>query len=157
MSSSLFEYLQEIDNVLAETDVFLKTVIDLKDSRIEKPLEELEEIELIFVPDDPMKPLPLLEQNIHHRLAVERKLAEKSIALEIACVELINKFIDQVQIKDHDENGKRIFQLPPDQITPENQRQEEVKPVDKYDWISFEHIFKGVTYPSDDYFLTLRK
>ncbi len=74
-------------------------------------------------------------------------MAAKSKAAELAAIEMITRFIDVIDVHENDESEKRKFQLPPDQITDENWREEEKKPINKYDWVSFGKVFKSVTYP----------
>lgn len=72
----------------------------------------------------------------------------KSCSIELACIEIINRFIDKVQVPDRDENNRRKFQLPFKETThPVIIRQEELLPIDKYDWINFEKLYKPVNYP----------
>lgn len=68
----------------------------------------------------------------------------KSLAAEKATVELINKYVEQANIGPTNRKGQRQFQLPLEEQTPENRRKEEVLPIDKYDWMSFEKINRPV-------------
>lgn len=68
----------------------------------------------------------------------------KSQAAEKAIVELINKFVSLIEFDALNRKGQRQFQLPLSEITPENWRKEEALPIDKFDWISFEKIFRPV-------------
>ena len=70
--------------------------------------------------------------------------------MEKATIELINKFVENIEVAELDEKGNRRFQLPLDQITNENRRREEALPIDKYDWISFDKIYKALAYPSPE-------
>lgn len=63
---------------------------------------------------------------------------------EKATVELIEIFISFVEVDTLDENGKRVFSLPDDEINENNWRTELKMPVNKYDWLSFEKIFQTV-------------
>ena len=157
ISTNLNEYFEEIDNTLAEIEQFLKLAEDLKSSRIEENMKALEETELIFLPEEPIKAESLLEKNIHYRLSIEDSLQDRSLTIEKACVELINLFIDKVDVSDVDEDGQRVYQLPQDQIDSDNIRVEELMPIDKYDWICFENIYKAVSYPNDELFANLCK
>lgn len=68
--------------------------------------------------------------------------------MEKATIELINKFVENIEVAEVDERGNRKFQLPLEQIDDENRRREEALPIDKYDWISFDKIYKALAYPS---------
>lgn len=70
---------------------------------------------------------------------------------ERATIDLITIFVKFAQIGKHDENGKRLFALPLDQINDENWREELQMPVDKFDWVDFGNIFQNVfIYPESD-------
>lgn len=80
--------------------------------------------------------------NIDH--LPEKEIEKKSQMAERATIELINLFLNFVEVKGFDENGDRLFSLPDDQIDEQNWRTELKKPVDKFDWIAFEKIFQNV-------------
>lgn len=82
-------------------------------------------------------------------------MAAKSKTGELAAIELITRFVDLIDVKENEESELRKFQLPPHLITDENWREEEKKPIDKYDWVSFGKVFKPVTYPTPDVNLEL--
>lgn len=63
---------------------------------------------------------------------------------EKATIELINKFVSQIEIGLFNRKGKRQFQLPKSEITEQNWRAEEWLPIDKFDWLSFEKINRPV-------------
>lgn len=63
---------------------------------------------------------------------------------ERATVDLIRIFVNLTKIGEVDENGKRLFALPLDQINDENWREELQMPVDKFDWVDFGNIFQSV-------------
>lgn len=63
---------------------------------------------------------------------------------ERATVDLITIFVNLTQIDEVDENGKRQFALPLDQINDENWREELQMPTDKFDWVNFGNIFQSV-------------
>lgn len=63
---------------------------------------------------------------------------------ERATVDLITIFVTLTHINEVDENGKRLFALPLDQINDKNWREESQMPIDKYDWVDFSKIFQSV-------------
>lgn len=72
----------------------------------------------------------------------------KSRSVEMACIEIINRLVDEVQVSDRDENNKRKFQLPfNENAAADLMRKEELLPIDKYDWINFEKLYKPVNFP----------
>lgn len=72
----------------------------------------------------------------------------QSRSVEMACIEIINRLVDEVQVSDRDENNKRKFQLPFDEnATADVMRKEELLPINKYDWINFEKLYKPVNFP----------
>lgn len=77
-------------------------------------------------------------------ISIEKIIELKSLSAESATVELINKFVDRCVIKELSQKGIRHFQLPLDQQTAENRRTEESLPIDKFDWLSFEKVFRAV-------------
>lgn len=68
----------------------------------------------------------------------------RSQAAEKATVELINKYVNDIEIGPNNRKGIRQFQLPLDQQTADNRKKEEALPIDKYDWLSFDKIFRPV-------------
>lgn len=72
-------------------------------------------------------------------------MAEKST------VQLIDIFVNLIQIKETNKNGERLFRLPFEQVTEDNRKNEEKLPIDKYDWLSFERIFQETyQYPESE-------
>lgn len=72
-------------------------------------------------------------------------MAEKS------AIELIQVFLNLVEVSGTDENGQCLFSLPDDQIDEKNWRTELKKPIDKFDWITFDKIFQNVfMYPESE-------
>ena len=148
LNQNLEEYFEEVANVLLPIECFLKEVSDINDAQIEVMFDSIKSSILIYLPETAVKPHELVEMNVAHRQKVERKIEMKSLAAEKAAVELINKFIEKSGLADYDDLGK--FQLPPDMINADNWRIEETKPIDKYDWLSFEKLYKAVGYASPE-------
>lgn len=73
----------------------------------------------------------------------------KSLAAEKATVELINKYVAQADIGLINRKGQRQFQLPLEEQTHENFRKEELMPIDKFDWLSFDKIYRPVAILAD--------
>ncbi|XP_055595824.1 dynein axonemal heavy chain 8 [Uranotaenia lowii] len=150
MSLNLKEYLAEIDSVLIKVENFVKEVNDIKEARIEDVLQCFSNIDLIVLPNGAVEAVVFADMNVKYRQSVEKYIEKKSQAMEKATIELITKFVDKIEIAEFDDRGNRKFQLPLDQINDQNRRHEESLPIDKYDWIIFEKIYKALAYPSPE-------
>ena len=148
LSLDLDDYLEEIAEVILPVENFLKEVTDINDAQIDVTLSSIEKAILIHLPEEAVSPQALKDINEEHRKNIEKKLEMKSLAAERAAVDLLTKFIDKSGIPNYDESGK--FQLPPEKINERNYRLEEYKPINKYDWLSFEKIYKPVGYPTPE-------
>lgn len=75
----------------------------------------------------------------------------RSLSAETATVELINKFVKTIEVNSYDDRGHRVYMLPINEITDANRRKEELLPIDKYDWLTFDKIFHPVmVYPDSE-------
>jgi dynein heavy chain len=150
LNLELDEYFDTIDKVLENLERFVKEVSDINDAQIEEPLEYLGNLILIVLPEDPITSSELEQINVQHQFEMLKIIQTKSKAAETSAIDLIKKFIDKADhIPFYDaDSGK--FQLPLEEINDRNRRIEEVKPINKYDWISFEKIFKNVGYASPE-------
>lgn len=118
--------------------------MDIKSERIESLYAQIAALNLVYLPREPISVYELYDLNVQHRKEVEKVIQQKSITAEIATVELINKYVDSISISQYNRKGVWQFQLPKDQINVENWRREEVKPLDKFDWISFDRVIRPV-------------
>lgn len=148
LSLNLDEYFEEVAALLLDIECFLKEVSDINDAQIVVLLKSIEEMILVSLPPYPVEPEVLATLNKEHRMKTEKKIEIKSMAAEKAAVDLINKFVDKSGVPDYDESGK--FQLPRNKITDSNWRVEEYKPIDKYDWLSFDRLHKAVGYATPE-------
>lgn len=82
-------------------------------------------------------------------MCAEKLIEMKSLGAEKATVELINKYVDQATIGPNNRKGQRQFQLPLENQTNENRRKEELLPIDKFDWLSFDKINRPVAILAD--------
>lgn len=71
---------------------------------------------------------------------------------ELATVEIINKFVEMIEVNDKDENGVSLLQLPTSQQNDVNYREELRKPIDKFDWMSFQKMSRQVFIPESERF-----
>lgn len=118
--------------------------MDIKTERIDAMYTQISASNLIYLPEGAISVFEFLDRNVQHRKEVVKYIELKSLSAEKATVELINKYVEAIQVSEFNRKGLLQFQLPPDKITPENWRVEEHKPIDKYDWLSFEKVFRPV-------------
>lgn len=149
-SQNLTNYFDNLDTTLQDFENFLKKISDILKRRVEDNIEYISNSILVHLPPDVVPIEELIDLNNAHRRVVEKKLAMKSFAIEMAVIDLINMFVDEAVVSSYDANGKYRYQLPQDQINESNWRVEEMKPLDKYDWIQFEQILRSVFYPLED-------
>ncbi|XP_058453053.1 dynein axonemal heavy chain 8 [Malaya genurostris] len=150
MSLNLKDYLNQLEQVIISAEIFVKDVNDIREARIEDILYSFANTDLLVLPVEAVTPPAFMDMNIKYRQSIEKILEKKSLAMEKATIELINKFVENIQVADFDEKGNRKFQLPLLQHNDENRRREEALPIDKYDWISFDKIYKALAYPSPE-------
>ncbi|EDS37982.1 ciliary dynein heavy chain 5 [Culex quinquefasciatus] len=148
MSLNLKDYLNQVEKVIINIEYFVKEVNDIREARIEDVLYSFANTDLLALPGEAVTPEAFTDMNIKYRQTIEKFLQKKSQAMEKATIELINKFVENIEVAETDERGNRKFQLPLEQIDDENRRREEALPIDKYDWISFDKIYKALAYPS---------
>lgn len=148
LSQNLVDYFDNVNRVLSDLEAFLKEAEDVKIARVEEVIAAMERYVLVLIPKKPLDPVDLYEMNVKHRIKIAKYVQTKSIAIERAVVEMINKFVNRVKISEFDESGKRRFQLPLEDQDEMNYRTEELKPLDKYDWIHFDKINNATSYPS---------
>lgn len=143
------KYFTSVNEVLTPVENFVKDISDTNDSQIEALMQQISQICLVYMPDEPVPPMKLLELNEDHRREMAKIIEIKTMAAEKAVVNLINKFVEKAEnIPLRDNSGK--FALPMNEWTDRNRRNEELKPIDKYDWLSFEKIYKAVGYASPE-------
>lgn len=75
-----------------------------------------------------------------------------SATAEQATVEIINKFVEKIEVSTTDENGQSVLQKPESAQNESNYRDELRKPIDKYDWINFAKIGRQVFFPESERF-----
>lgn len=145
-SQGLPEYLKELDKLLTEMEWFIKDTTDISEARIDEILDMIADTDLVYCPPHPVLPTEFYELNVKHRQVQEKTIELRNKSAELAAIELINMFVQKIDVPDVDEHGKRKFMLPLKEITEANRRVEDQKPVDKYDWVSFEKLYKAVMY-----------
>lgn len=143
------DYFDKIAQVLEPIEDLVKKINDINDAQIEAQLKVIENLCLIELPEEPVTPKQLSKMNISHRQNMEKIIISKSTSAEKAAVDLINYFVEKAEnIPLYDKSGK--FKLPLSEIDDNNRRFEELKPINKYDWLSFDKMFSPVGYASPD-------
>lgn len=150
LSQNVNDFIKFLDATLYDVEGFLNREINILNNRIEAVLNDVEVFELIAFPTEPISTSEFYETNSDFRVKQGRRLEAKSQAIEKSVIELINNFIEIIHVSDVDDHGRRKFQLPYSQIDETNWRIENPKPIDKYDWISFEKIYKAVSFPAPE-------
>lgn len=150
VSQNMDDYFKQLEAALYEIESFVTRVNDIRVNRIEKGIEDLESFKLIQFPEEPVHSEKMYDTNSDYRSEMGKKMEIKSQAIEKALIDLINHFVEVTEVFDIDDYGKRKYQLAPEQIDDTNWRYEIVKPINKYDWINFEKIFKAVAFPSPE-------
>jgi dynein heavy chain len=151
------DYFDEVKEVLTPIESFVKDITDA-DQQIEVLLNSIQQYVLVYLPEKAVTPEEFKDMNVQHRKVAEKKIETKSLSAEKATVDLVNKFVEKaVEIPLRDDSGK--FRLPQSMITEENKRSEESKPINKYDWLQFDKIYKPVGYalPDDNLVLCYRE
>lgn len=64
--------------------------------------------------------------------------------IEKSTVELLDIFIDVINIHPKDADGQRRFRLSRNEVNDSNWKTEFELPIDKYDWLRFDTIFQQV-------------
>ena len=146
VTQGLPEYFKELDGVLTAMERFIKDAKDISEARIDEILEMISDTILVYFPPQPVLPKDFYELNVQHRQTEEKTLEMRNKSVEIAAIELINMFVEKIDVPEVDESGKRKFTLPFSEINDSNRRAEEQKPVDKFDWVSFDKLYKAVMY-----------
>lgn len=143
------EYFAEVEKVLWPIESFVKDISDVNDAQIEVLLGAIQYFVLVYLPDEAVTPEEFNNMNVEHRLIVEKMVEIKSLAAEKAAVDLINRFIEKAQdVPYRDESGK--FRLSKAKINEDNWRIEESKPINKFDWLQFDKIYKPVGYATEE-------
>lgn len=144
LSTNLDNYFEQSLCVIIDIERFVKEVSDINDAQIGMKIDWIEKAVLVHLPVEAIAPDELIDLNVSHRQKMEKLIEMKSVAAERTAIDLINKFARKSGIPDYDDSGK--FQLPRNKITDVNWRAEETKPIDKYDWLSFDKLYKAVGY-----------
>ncbi|KAG4073253.1 hypothetical protein HA402_008599 [Bradysia odoriphaga] len=156
-SKDLAEYFTEVDKVIHEVADFFTAISETKRRKIDASLHYISNAELVIIPDEPVPIENLYNLNNDYRSKIDKKIEEKSAMAELGTVEIINRFVQMIEVSDTDANGETLLQLPVSSQTDANYREELRKPIDKYDWLSFPKINRQVFFPESERFNHLFK
>ncbi|XP_035785030.1 dynein heavy chain 8, axonemal-like [Anopheles albimanus] len=149
-SLNIGSYLEQLERTVQRMEHFYKEIYDIWQARVEDTLRSFQSTDLLTLPTEPVSPSGFYDMNLRYRESIQVFLQKRSQAMEGSVVELINKFVSNIEVPDRDEHGARRYQLPLDQINDSNRRQEELLPTDKYDWLRFDRMDKVPTNPTPE-------
>lgn len=159
---------------LNEVDDFFKNINEIKRRRIEAPFQYISKAKLVVIPDEPVQIDSLYNLNNAYRNkngnwctmtaiyqfffsiffsdVADKRIEIKSATAELATVEIINTFVQMIDVKTTDDNGQTLLQLPESSQKETNYREELRKPIDKFDWMSFQKISRQVFFHESERF-----
>lgn len=116
----------------------------------------LQDLLYIYVPAAPVTSEKFYENCNNVRISIEKDLEKKSTCMERAVIDLCNMFVELLDFGPKDSKGRRVYQLSPKDITEENWRSEGNMPIDKWDWIQFQKIYRTIYLVPEDILQTLQ-
>lgn len=119
-------------------------------------MSSLQEFLYMYVPPAPVTSEKFYENCNNLRMEIEKELEKKSVCMERAVIDLCNMFVELLDFGPNDSKGRRVFQLPPDKINDTNWRSEGQMPIDKWDWIQFQKIYRTIYLVPEDILKTLQ-
>lgn len=122
----------------------VKNIDDLLKHRIRGPIQRISQINLATLPSHCLAMSAVLEANVNHRKTIEKQIEKHSMMIEKATVQLIEIFVDMLDIGEVDKHGERVFRLPRNEVDEDNWKIEQKYPIDKYDWLIFGKIFQQI-------------
>lgn len=150
ISENLENYAKAIESKSFELVTFYRRVTDIEKVQINGEMDSILDTIYAYLPETPETPEDFLENSTEKRQVMQEIIEKKSICIERAVIDLINLFVELLEFGEYDYKGRRNFQLPASQLTDENWKHESTLPIDKWDWIRFEKIYRTVYLPSDD-------
>lgn len=150
ISENLEDYAKSIESKIFEIVAFYKRVTDIEKIQIQGEMDSILDTIYAYLPETPETSEDFLDNSTAKRQQMQDIIEKKSICIERAVIDLINMFVELLEFGERDSKGRRNYQLPPDQITEENWKTETFLPINKWDWIRFEKIYRTVYLPSND-------
>ncbi|XP_076166225.1 dynein heavy chain 8, axonemal kl-3 [Ptiloglossa arizonensis] len=93
-SLNISEICDKIKEALTPVQIFVKSIIDMKEARVDEVFESISEATLLKLDNYPKQPSDLLDDNLAYVNAVGTDLEVKSSAAETAVIMIIDKFMD---------------------------------------------------------------
>ncbi|XP_046400520.1 dynein axonemal heavy chain 8 [Ischnura elegans] len=119
LSTNLEEYHSSALKAICAVEDFLKEVKDIQDARIYGVMDQITTVDLIYLPSSEAYTVSeLIKKNLKYRGKVKKDLEVKSQAAEKAAIELVNKFLEAIDLDVNEEA--------------------------KYDWMNVEYDPKGM-------------
>ncbi|XP_013102946.2 dynein axonemal heavy chain 8 [Stomoxys calcitrans] len=156
LSENLEDFIASVEKKVDEVARFYKTVSNIEAIRILNELTSLDEYLYMYTPTSPESSEKFYENCNTLRLKIEKEIEKKSACMELAVIDLCNMFVDLLEFGPTNSMGRRVFQLPPEEINESNWRAEGAMPVNKWDWIKFDQINRAIYLVSDDILRTLQ-
>lgn len=116
----------------------------------------LQEYLYMYVPASPITSEKFYDMCNNLRMKIEKDLEKKSTCMERAVIDLCNMFVELLDFGLYDSKGRRVYQLPSEQINDDNWRSEGLMPIDKWDWIQFQKIYRTIYLVPDDILQSLQ-
>lgn len=135
---------------------FYKTIRNIEKIRIMTEMTSLERFLYMYVPTEPVTSEKFYDNCNSLRMEIEKVLEKKSVCMERAVIDLCNMFVELLDFGPIDSRGRRVYQLPLEKINDSNWRVEGVMPIDKWDWIQFQKIYRTIYLVPEDILRTLQ-
>ncbi|XP_055849438.1 dynein axonemal heavy chain 8 [Episyrphus balteatus] len=150
LSQNFEAFAKAVEKKVDEVVTFYDSIMNIEDIRVTKEMDSLSKIRYVYVPTEPVSTDKYLEESNKLRQELEKTLERKSVCMERAVIDIINMFVDLLDFPPYDSKNRRVYQLPPEKINDNNWRTEGAMPIDKYDWIQFNKIYRVIYIVPDD-------
>uniref|UniRef100_A0A1I8M6Y8 AAA+ ATPase domain-containing protein n=1 Tax=Musca domestica TaxID=7370 RepID=A0A1I8M6Y8_MUSDO len=158
LSENLEDFVNGVEKKINEVSTFYQTILHIDSIRIMNEMKSLQEYMYMYTPPSsgPVSSEKFYENCNNLRMEIEKELEKKSVCMERAVIDLCNMFVELLDFGPLDSKGRRVFQLPPDKINDSNWREEGNMPIDKWDWIQFQKIYRTIYLVPEDILRTLQ-
>ncbi|KAL1516507.1 hypothetical protein ABEB36_000416 [Hypothenemus hampei] len=97
-STKIPEFCKDVTGTLDYIEMFVKEIRDIKEARIDEVLETIAMTCLVFLPNEPIAPTEFLQENFKYGQEIVKELKLKSATIESCVKELINKFLNLIEL-----------------------------------------------------------
>ncbi|KAI8124809.1 axonemal, Dynein heavy chain 8 [Lucilia cuprina] len=156
LSENLEDFVESVERKIDDVSLFYKNILNIDAIRITKEMASLQDFLYMYVPPAPVTSEKFYENCNNLRMEIEKELEKKSVCMERAVIDLCNMFVELLNFGPTDSKGRRNFQLPLDKINDSNYRAEGQMPIDKWDWIQFQKIYRTIYLVPEDILKTLQ-